>query len=140
MADALAAGVEGLNLGNAQAAFQAATELGYLNRVVVFDKTGKSLQSSFDADPVELLKIAGVFDDFDISIGEGITVQRHHFDLHRLYADQGLAYGRRGDAQTGEGVALVKVGDVFILGTYAFPHVSAKVVPALKRIAAEKFA
>ncbi len=55
MADALAAGVEGLNLGNAQAAFQAATELGYFNRVVVFDKTGKSLQSSFDADPVELL-------------------------------------------------------------------------------------
>jgi preprotein translocase subunit Sec63 len=47
-----------------------------------------------------------------------------------------LIYGRRGDAETGEGIALCKTvtqsgKTVFALITYVFPMLSARAVPQL---------
>jgi hypothetical protein len=55
-----------------------------------------------------------------------------HYDVHRYHPP--LVYGRRGNAETGEGISLAvgksKNGErVFLLITYVLPIISARAVP-----------
>ena len=55
-----------------------------------------------------------------------------HYDVHRYHPP--LVYGRRGNAETGEGISLAvgksrKGEKVYILITYILPIISARAVP-----------
>ena len=77
-----------------------------------------------------------VFHDRDTTIAHGFQFLGHHYDCHRFYDH--LAYGRRGDAEDGEGIAIYTFErqstkkPVFALITYGFPTLSAKAVPQLQ--------
>ena len=46
------------------------------------------------------------YDSRDATVGAGFTVCGEHFEVHRFHGD--LIYGRRGDAEDGEGIALCR--------------------------------
>lgn len=55
-----------------------------------------------------------------------------HFDVHRFHPP--LVYGRRGNAENGEGISLAvgksrKGEKVYILITYVLPIISARAIP-----------
>ncbi len=70
----------------------------------------------------------------DLTIGKGFVFTGDHFEVHRWHPP--LVYGRRGDAETGEGIcfglAHDKAGNrVGLVITYLLPIVSARAVPQL---------
>ena len=59
-------------------------------------------------------------------------MQGDHFDVHRFHPP--LVYGRRGNAENGEGISLAvgksKSGErIYLLITYVLPIISARAVP-----------
>lgn len=52
-------------------------------------------------------ELAKSYDNRDATVGKGFTLCGDHFDVHRFHSE--LIYGRRGDSETGEGVALCRV-------------------------------
>ena len=62
----------------------------------------------------------------------GFTLLGEHFDVHRFHPP--LVYGRRGNAENGEGISLAvgktKKGEkVYVLITYVLPIISARAIP-----------
>lgn len=82
--------------------------------------------------------LAKIFNDRDITIGEGAVLCGHHFEIHRFY--DRLVYGRRGDSERGEGIAFcrtksAKSGEFnYAVITYVFPTISARAVPMLQEL------
>ena len=63
---------------------------------------------------------------------KGFVLLNEHYDVHRYHPP--LVYGRRGNAETGEGISLAvgksrKGEKVYILITYILPIISARAVP-----------
>jgi len=46
------------------------------------------------------------YEDRDVTVGEGFTVNNEHYDVHRFHPP--LIYGRRGTPDEGEGIALCR--------------------------------
>jgi hypothetical protein len=46
------------------------------------------------------------YDDRDVTVGEGFSVNNVHFDVHRFHVP--LIYGRRGTPEDSEGIALCR--------------------------------
>ena len=76
--------------------------------------------------------------DRDVTIGDGFSINKEHFDVHRFHPP--LIYGRRGTPDEGEGIALCRFkpksaveGEQyqFLLITYLLPILSAKAVPQM---------
>lgn len=85
----------------------------------------------------------------DDTIGAGFTLLKEHYDVHRFHPP--LIYGRRGDADVGEGISLCRVcinaiksfflikcfkgiakkngQKIYLLITYELPIISARAVP-----------
>lgn len=62
----------------------------------------------------------------------GFVLEGDHYDVHRFHPP--LVYGRRGNAENGEGISLAvgktKQGEkVYLLITYVLPIISARAVP-----------
>jgi len=98
-----------------------------------------------DACQADLKKMLNIFKDRDVAIRNGIFIDGFHFDVHRFYDT--LIYGRRGDSETGEGVAIVRTKRTsnpeqwfFVLVTYGFPTVSSHAVTYARDFAAHKVA
>jgi len=47
------------------------------------------------------------YESRDNTIGAGFTLLKEHYDVHRFHPP--LIYGRRGDADVGEGISLCRV-------------------------------
>jgi len=92
-------------------------------------------------DKNEVKDLITAFNDYDTTVGNGLTLEGENYDVHRFY--ETLIYGRRGDSENGEGIALCKsIGGkskkpVFTLITYGFPTLSARAVPQLRDFAKE---
>jgi len=108
------------------------------SRAVVFNEEGHVLGSTFAANEPELKLLLSAFKDYDTTVGGGLTIDGQNYDVHRYYDNQGLIYGRRGEAENGEGIALCKVTGakskkaVFGLITFGFPILTARAVPQLR--------
>lgn len=72
------------------------------------------------------------YESRDNTIGAGFTLLKQHYDVHRFHPP--LIYGRRGDADQGEGISLA-VGKtaagkkIFMIICYELPIISARAVP-----------
>eukprot|EP01095_Lingulamoeba_sp_RSL-Kostka_P000831 TRINITY_DN110_c0_g3_i1.p1 TRINITY_DN110_c0_g3~~TRINITY_DN110_c0_g3_i1.p1 ORF type:complete len:145 (-),score=45.60 TRINITY_DN110_c0_g3_i1:22-456(-) len=114
-------------------------ELNYYSKILILSADESVLKSNFDVVDEEIPNLLTRLEDYDTTIGEGVTFGGFHHDAHRFYKDQGLVYGRRGDSETGEGFCVCKVGPVFTITTFTFPHITAKVVPALRNSCTEVY-
>ena len=47
------------------------------------------------------------YENRNVTVGKGFQLNGLHFDVHRFHPP--LIYGRRGDAQEGEGICLCRV-------------------------------
>ena len=99
---------------------------------MVFTEQGIIAQKNCAAKKEELAAYFKAYDSRDNTIGEGFTLLGEHYDVHRYHPP--LVYGRRGDAETGEGISLAvgkgKTGEkVYLLITYILPIISARAVP-----------
>jgi len=81
------------------------------------------------------------FEDRDATIAAGFDLQAEHFDVNRWHDDYSpmLANGRRGDALSGEGIALAKMGSTFVLITFMYPVVSALAMSQLRDFCRKEF-
>eukprot|EP00455_Lapot_gusevi_P048673 TRINITY_DN676_c0_g1_i2.p1 TRINITY_DN676_c0_g1~~TRINITY_DN676_c0_g1_i2.p1 ORF type:complete len:106 (+),score=40.29 TRINITY_DN676_c0_g1_i2:33-320(+) len=82
----------------------------------------------------ELKEFLTAYDNRDTTVGNGFVFGGEHFDVHRFHDN--LIYGRRGDAEQGEGIALCRTvtqsnQTVYALITYVYPTLSAKAVSDL---------
>jgi hypothetical protein len=98
----------------------------------IFDEEANVLASTFAVDSDEIKSriqmlsphtprvLLSAFEDRDVTVGSGLTLDGLHYDVHRSqyrqcfspsrwYKDEGLIYGRRGDANVGEGICLHRV-------------------------------
>jgi len=103
------------------------------SRAVIFDEHAKILaEKSCQTSTSELSACLTAYDSRDATIGAGFVLGGDHFDVHRFHPP--LIYGRRGDADVGEGISLcrgtTKSGKrVYLLIAYTLPIVSARAVP-----------
>jgi len=102
-------------------------------RAVVFDETAKVIaEKNCQSNTSELSAYLSAYSSRDVTIGAGFVLGGDHFDVHRFHPP--LIYGRRGDADVGEGISLcrgtTKSGKrAYLLITYTLPIVSARAVP-----------
>ena len=72
-------------------------------------------------------------DNRDLTVGKGFWLLGEHYDVHRFHPP--LVYGRRGDADVGEGicctVGTLKGTDkkIYMIICYELPIVSARAIP-----------
>jgi len=102
-------------------------------RAVIFDENANIItEKNSKTNQSELSSYLKAYDSRDATIGAGFVLGGDHFDVHRFHPP--LIYGRRGDADNGEGISLArgksKSGKVvYLLITYVLPIVSARAVP-----------
>jgi hypothetical protein len=101
-------------------------------KAVIFNENGVIAQKNCPAKKEELAAYFKAYNSRDNTIGEGFTLLGEHYDVHRYHPP--LIYGRRGDAETGEGISLAvgkaKTGEkMYLLITYILPIISARAVP-----------
>jgi hypothetical protein len=53
------------------------------SRVLIFDDAGQVLASTFTVDPTEIQGLLKAWDERDVTVGEGITLDSLHFEVHR---------------------------------------------------------
>jgi len=122
--------------GDAAALLEKLKTMKEWSRGVVFNDEGHVLASSFSANEAEVKLLLTAFKDYDSTVGGGLTLEGQNYDVHRFY--EALIYGRRGDVENGEGIALCKVTGakskkpVFGLITFSFPILTARAVPQLR--------
>eukprot|EP00828_Plagiopyla_frontata_P043787 TRINITY_DN6963_c0_g1_i1.p1 TRINITY_DN6963_c0_g1~~TRINITY_DN6963_c0_g1_i1.p1 ORF type:complete len:125 (+),score=30.11 TRINITY_DN6963_c0_g1_i1:150-524(+) len=80
----------------------------------------------------ELKEYLKAYESRDNTIGAGFTLLNEHYDVHRFHPP--LIYGRRGDADVGEGISLcrgkAKTGEtIYMIICYELPIISARAVP-----------
>ncbi|EAR82684.1 hypothetical protein TTHERM_01093500 (macronuclear) [Tetrahymena thermophila SB210] len=103
-------------------------------KAIIFDQnlniiTHKNCPASVE----ELRPYLTAFDSRDNTIGAGFELLGEHYDVHRFHPP--LVYGRRGDADVGEGISLAKGfskkanSNIYLLITYELPIISARAVP-----------
>eukprot|EP00761_Pharyngomonas_kirbyi_P002859 gb/GECH01002863.1/.p1 GENE.gb/GECH01002863.1/~~gb/GECH01002863.1/.p1 ORF type:complete len:129 (+),score=16.44 gb/GECH01002863.1/:1-387(+) len=112
-----------------------------LTNGAIFTTDGKTQANTFsNTKESEFKTLISIFNDHDDAFYNGITIGSIHYDLHRWYPEHEppLAYGRRGDADEGEGIALCKMGENFVIITYKMPLISARVVPLLVEFCKDK--
>eukprot|EP00331_Platyophrya_macrostoma_P034803 CAMPEP_0176441024 /NCGR_PEP_ID=MMETSP0127-20121128/20939_1 /TAXON_ID=938130 /ORGANISM="Platyophrya macrostoma, Strain WH" /LENGTH=143 /DNA_ID=CAMNT_0017825699 /DNA_START=17 /DNA_END=448 /DNA_ORIENTATION=- len=103
------------------------------SRAVIFDEKANIITSkNVKTTQTELSAYLTAYDSRDNTVGAGFTLGGDHFDVHRFHPP--LIYGRRGDADVGEGISLArgksKGGQtIYLLITYVLPIVSARAVP-----------
>lgn len=59
----------------------------------------------------ELAPYTKAYDSRDNTIGAGFVLLNEHYDVHRWHPP--LIYGRRGDADVGEGISLARVEPIY---------------------------
>jgi len=102
-------------------------------RAVIFDDSAKIVcEKNCQTSTNELSAYLTAYDSRDNTIAAGFTLGGDHFDVHRFHPP--LIYGRRGDADVGEGISLARGTSkdgkkVYLLITYTLPIVSARAVP-----------
>ncbi|CAD8061765.1 unnamed protein product [Paramecium primaurelia] len=104
-------------------------------KAIIFDEdlnviTHKNCAASKE----ELAPYLKAYDVRDNTIGAGFVLLGEHYEVHRWHPP--LVYGRRGDADVGEGISLARGickkhngKRVYLLITYELPIVSARAVP-----------
>uniref|UniRef100_A0A7S0G5H2 Profilin n=1 Tax=Rhodosorus marinus TaxID=101924 RepID=A0A7S0G5H2_9RHOD len=109
-------------------------------RAVVFTEE-KVLASNWEVQISDLKPFCTAFRDRDATIAAGFDLQADHFDVNRWHDDYSpmLANGRRGDALSGEGIALAKMGTTFVLVTFTYPVVSALAMSQLRDFCRAEF-
>mmetsp|Transcript_4327 Transcript_4327/g.13074 ORF Transcript_4327/g.13074 Transcript_4327/m.13074 type:complete len:135 (+) Transcript_4327:103-507(+) len=100
------------------------------------------LAATWEVGVDDLRHFCSTFDNRDAAIANGFQLQEHHFDVHRWHNDYEpmLASGRRGDAVSGEGIALAHIGRAFVLITFTYPIVSALALSQLRDFARAELA
>ncbi|KAM3139666.1 hypothetical protein pb186bvf_008311 [Paramecium bursaria] len=104
-------------------------------KTVIFDEDLNIIaQKNCNAQKEELQPYLKAYDLRDNTIGAGFVLLGEHYEVHRWHPP--LIYGRRGDADVGEGISLArgfskKLNNkrVYLLITYELPIVSARAVP-----------
>mmetsp|Transcript_7446 Transcript_7446/g.6776 ORF Transcript_7446/g.6776 Transcript_7446/m.6776 type:complete len:142 (-) Transcript_7446:217-642(-) len=102
-------------------------------RSVIFDADANIITSrNCQTNQSELTAYLKAYDSRDNTIAAGFNLGGDHFDVHRFHPP--LIYGRRGDADNGEGISLARGTSkggkkVYLLITYTLPIVSARAVP-----------
>jgi len=102
-------------------------------RAVIFGEKGNIIASKkTKTTQTELSAYLPAFDSRDNTVGAGFTLDGDHFDVHRFHPP--LIYGRRGDADSGEGISLARGKSkdgktIYLLITYILPIISARAVP-----------
>ncbi|KAJ1481914.1 hypothetical protein T484DRAFT_1953213 [Baffinella frigidus] len=120
-----------------QAALEAQKEW---NRGIIFDASGAvQAKSGLPVQAKDVQAFTTAFNDRDATFGNGLVIEGTNYEVHRVYEEEGMIYGRTHsiDPQEGEGIALVRTpaaagGFVYGLVTYRFPILSAKAVPDLQ--------
>merc|ERR1711887_255160 len=73
------------------------------SKAVIFDGQGQVIQHMKCAAKQEELKgYLACFDNRDKTVGQGFWLLGQHYDVHRFHPP--LVYGRKGDADVGEGI------------------------------------
>lgn len=108
------------------------------NKALIVDEAGEVLGATVSVKDGEVKAFLSAFNDRDVTVGKGFVLCGNHFDVHRWYED--LIYGRRGDAERGEGICLhrVKLASgkyLYAIITYVLPTVSARAIPQLVEFA-----
>eukprot|EP00697_Spironema_sp_BW2_P005012 gnl/Spiro4/16763_TR9026_c0_g1_i1.p1 gnl/Spiro4/16763_TR9026_c0_g1~~gnl/Spiro4/16763_TR9026_c0_g1_i1.p1 ORF type:complete len:177 (-),score=17.70 gnl/Spiro4/16763_TR9026_c0_g1_i1:162-662(-) len=105
-------------------------------RALLFDHEGNVMGQKWAGilpSRQEIHNLMTLLDNRDHTIGHGIMVSGQHFECHRWYPH--MCYGRRGDANHGEGVCVIRSTvrasnrHVWLLLTYVFPMISARAIP-----------
>ncbi|KAJ4456515.1 hypothetical protein PAPYR_8254 [Paratrimastix pyriformis] len=104
-------------------------------RVFFFEESGQIIAGHCSAKPEEVRDLIASYQDNDTTFARGLLIEGIHYDVHRFHGD--LIYGRRGDANQGEGICLYRFQKpsgtkCFALITYQFPILSAKAIPDLQ--------
>jgi hypothetical protein len=75
------------------------------SKCVIFDeKGGIIIEKGCKASPEELKVYVSAYENRDNTIGAGFILLGEHYDVHRFHPP--LIYGRKGDADVGEGISL----------------------------------
>jgi len=128
-----------MNIENPQAnALEKAKQQKEWSKFLCFDSDANIIAQNniIKADRNELKDLTTAFNDYDTTVGNGLTLDGENYDVHRFY--ETLIYGRRGDSENGEGIGVCKcIGAkskkaIFTLITYGFPTLSARAVPQLR--------
>ncbi|EGR27234.1 hypothetical protein IMG5_199750 [Ichthyophthirius multifiliis] len=106
----------------------------YWAKAIIFDQDLNIIaQKNCPAKPEELKPYLTADQNRDNTIGAGFILLGEHYDVHRFHPP--LIYGRRGDADVGEGISL-SIGfskkankTVYLIITYELPIISARAVP-----------
>lgn len=115
-------------------------EVAEWTTATVFDAEGKVLAGT-EIPSGEIQSMLSAFDERDLTVGKGLVLDGHHFEVHRWY--EHLIYGRRGDFDTGVGICLHRVNNtarsdwLFMVITYTLPVVSARAIPILLKFSEE---
>ena len=112
------------------------------SKAVVFGEGGAVIASTCSPEDGEIQALLTAFDDRDTTVGKGVQFAGNAFEVHRWYEDPALVYGRRGDADSGEGFCLARAtaasgANIFALVTYEYPNISAKCIPVLQELLGE---
>lgn len=77
-------------------------------KAVIFDEDLNIIaHKNCSATKDELSAYLKAYDSRDNTIGAGFVLLGEHYDVHRFHPP--LIYGRRGDADVGEGISLARV-------------------------------
>lgn len=114
-------------------------------RVIVFDASGEVLgtggQGTGSVTRDELRATAAVFEDRDAAMSSGVVLEGQRYEVHRWHPP--CVYGRTTTERSEDsvGFAVCRVASRsceparLVLATYAFPRLSARVVPELVEFA-----
>jgi len=106
----------------------------------VFDDTGKVLASTWNHYDDEIKALIPLYDNRDLTIGQGLVLGRKHFEVQRFHDN--LIYGRLSSAREKEGVCLMKVINkktqrpIYTVISYVAPTLSSRAIPQLREFAA----
>ncbi|KRX01051.1 Profilin [Pseudocohnilembus persalinus] len=119
---------------NGQALTEALQKEEEWAKAIIFDEDLNIIaQKNCQASQDELKAYLTAYDSRDSTIGAGFVLLNNHYDVHRFHPP--LIYGRRGDADNGEGISLAvgtptnQTKKVYLIITYELPIVSARAVP-----------
>jgi len=102
-------------------------------KAIIFDETCAVVaEMNCPAKKEELASYLKAVDSRDNTVGAGFTLLNQHYDVHRFHPP--LVYGRRGNADEGEGICLCrgkskKGKTLYMIITYMLPIVSARAIP-----------
>eukprot|EP00918_Siedleckia_nematoides_P074068 GHVU01161822.1.p3 GENE.GHVU01161822.1~~GHVU01161822.1.p3 ORF type:complete len:111 (-),score=17.69 GHVU01161822.1:1750-2082(-) len=95
---------QGINSAQLRKLLQAQTEW---SDAAVIDGQGRVLAATCEVTSMDASKFVNALDERDVTIGRGLTIGGRRFEVHRIHPP--LVYGRRGNPDDSEGIAVAHV-------------------------------